>query len=258
MRRSKRLYKIRIFIVLMLLEVSLQANYCIQVLTVDPNELHSIIAKASSRNYADFNDVRVESRGRYLVFRIGDYKRYQDARDDIARVRETARNAYIRKCDFIREQAVFIANNRQEAPYYEPSRQKAPHQEALTQYEQPRSRVRKPIVQNIQKKEKQRRGYKQREELISPYRRDNSLWNDCKKCFVPVYGDEEDTDDVQSSDNMQQKPRKIQVKKHKPKQVSKQEPFWAEDVPVAKTPTPKPKRKNRTKNKFHIDEQFLP
>ncbi len=231
--------------------VSLEANYCIQVSTVDQNELHSIITKASSRNYADFNDVRVEHRDRYLVFRIGDYKSYKDARKDITDVREMTRDAYIRKCDFVKEKAVFIANEREEKPYYE-----EPHQayQKTRQYEVPRASVRKPIVQNLQKKEEKRREYKRREELISPYKKDDSLWNECKKCFVPVYEDSEDEEELHSSDNMQHEQTKVQVKKN----ISKKASFWAEDIPTNKTVPHNHRKKIKTKNKFNIDERFLP
>ena len=230
----------------MLLEVSLQANYCIQVLTVDQGKLHSIIAKASSKNYVNFNDVRVERRGHYFVFRIGDYERYKDAKKEITDIREITRDAYIRKCDFVKEKAVFIANEREEHYHEEPRK------ELSIQYEKPKIIVRKSIVHNIQKKEQKRREYKRRGELISPYKKEDSLWNECKKCFVPVYEDEEDEDDVHSSDDIQKKSRKIQVKKN----ISKQESFWAEDIPANKISTQKHNIKHN--NKFNIDEQFLP
>lgn len=221
----------------MLMGISLEANYCIQVLTANESERNSIIKKASSRNYAEFNDVRVESRGRYLVFRIGDYKRYKDARKDIIRIQEIASDAYVRKCDFVKEKAVFIANETQEEPFYQEPKQ----------YRAPKNRVRKPKVQNIQKKE-----YKKREELVPTYSgQENSLWGDCKKCFIPVYEEEED---MYGLNDIQEEPKKIQVKKTIPKQES----FWAEDIPVVKTSTPTPKRRNSTKNKFNIDERFLP
>ena len=107
--------KITLFVTLLLLGVSLQAasNYCIQVSTANQSELHTIVAKASSSNYAGFNDVRVETRGHYLVFRIGDYKSYQDAKNALARVQEVAKDAYIRKCDFQKDKAVFIVNEKQ-------------------------------------------------------------------------------------------------------------------------------------------------
>lgn len=153
----------------MLIRISLEANYCIQVLTANENEENFITKKASNRNYSEFNDVRVERRGHHLVFRIGDYKRYKDAKKDLLRIQKMASDAYVRKCDFVKEKAIFIANETQKGFFY-------------------------------------------------------------------------------------QEPKTVQVEKTTPKQES----FLKEDTSVVETSTLIPKKSNRTKNKFNIDERFLP
>jgi len=88
--------------------LSLEANYCIQVMSATKDGKNVIVRKAASSKYSPFDDIRVEKRGSYLVFRIGDYRNYQDAKDDLLRIHNISRDAFIRKCDFVRSSAVYI------------------------------------------------------------------------------------------------------------------------------------------------------
>jgi len=91
--------------------LSLEANYCIQVLSTTKDGKDAIVGEASSSKYLNFEDVRVEKRGNYLVFRIGDYSTYSGAESDLKRVKNISKKAFVRKCDFIKSKSVYIQKN---------------------------------------------------------------------------------------------------------------------------------------------------
>jgi len=91
--------------------VSLEANYCIQVMSTMADGKDVIIKKASSPQYAPFNDVRVEKRGNYFVFRIGDYKGYSKAKNELQKIKNISDKAFVRKCDFLKNQTVYMKNS---------------------------------------------------------------------------------------------------------------------------------------------------
>lgn len=244
----------KFFVVLMLIGLSLEANYCVQVLTANESERSSIVKRASSPDFAQFNDVRVESRGHYLVFRIGDYESYKDASRDISLIKEITSDAYVRKCDFVREKAVFIANESDaevQESYYQ--REKVQRESVVKS---------KPRVVKVKKAPK--REYKQKEELTYSYSDEkNSLWGDCKKCFIPVYEEEEEeieynleSPKVSTPTVKRERVKKVKVRVNKPE--LQEESFWAEDIPLVEESTPKVKSVKKSRNKFNIDEQFLP
>jgi hypothetical protein len=69
-----------------------------------------IIKKASSQEYSPFDDIRVESRGSYFVFRLGNYTQYSEAKRVLQKVQNISREAFVRKCDFLENRAVYIRN----------------------------------------------------------------------------------------------------------------------------------------------------
>jgi len=93
-----------------LLTVSLEANYCIQVKSTFPSEKDLLIREIKSDKYNIFSDVRIESRKPYLVFRIGNYKKYKDALNDIFKIRSLHNDAFIRKCDLLQDNILYIKN----------------------------------------------------------------------------------------------------------------------------------------------------
>jgi len=93
---------------ILFLFTSLQANYCIQVMSTPINNKRTIIKKASNTIYQPFKLVRVEQRGNFLVFRIGNYINYQTAKTDLLKIKTLSRSAYIRKCDYIKEKTLYL------------------------------------------------------------------------------------------------------------------------------------------------------
>ena len=245
----KHLWSIKLKIIKLLtfflfITVTLEANYCIQVFTVNSSERNTILNEAKHDKYEPFNDVRVENRGRYLVFRIGDYSRYGDASRDIKDIRKINRDAYVRKCDFVKEKAIYIKDEeRQEATPPRYKRQSLPQKRTV----------------KVKAKAVQKKTYKKKEELKYTTNSD-SLWGDCKKCFVPIYEEESDIEyDVLKQKPTPRKTRKtsdeieVKVQTKKPTQES----FWSDDIVVEES-APRVRPKPKTRNKFNIDEQFLP
>lgn len=223
--------------------VSIEANYCVQVLTANSSERNSILNEAKSDKYDSFDAVRIENRGRYLVFRIGDYSRYRDASRDIAEIKKINRDAYVRKCDFVREKAIYIKDENTQAsqPYYK------------RQVASPKRELR------AEPKAVPKKVYKKKEELKYTTTSD-SLWGDCKKCFVPIYEEESEIEyDILKKKPTPKKVKKvdeeIEVKVYKSQPTK--ESFWSDEIVVEES-VPKIVPKSKTRNKFNIDEQFLP
>jgi len=241
------LKEVTFILLFVLISISLEANYCIQVLTSNASEKNSVLTEVKSGNYNQFENVRVDSRGNYLVFRIGDYTQYNDAKDDIAAVKQIRKEAYVRKCDFEREQAVYILNANQA-------------QQVSQNVQNVQITPEESYKQEVPKQKTVVKKYVKKEELTYSYEKQSeSLWGDCKKCFIPVYEEEGD-----STVYTQEKPQTV-VKRSPPIkeeiEVRVQEPeptkesFWAEDIT---TPKKRKTEASHSKNKFNIDEQFLP
>jgi len=237
------LKKIQIVILLAVMNISLEAKYCIQVLTSNESEKGSIIAEAKNGNYNQFDDVRVEPRGRYLVLRVGDYKRYSDAKDDIRKIKRVQKGAYVRKCDFEQDNAIYMHNISQREGFYEQSQEV--YTPPVKTYEKRVSRKVKSVP--AQKKKKK--------ELTYNYQsNDKSLWGECKKCFVPVYEEEDDSTYVEVQPK--QRVSKSEYKKRKesenievkiPEKRVAKDSFWENK-----------KSSKKVKNRYDIDEKFLP
>jgi len=226
---------------------SLEANYCVQVVSADSSERNSIIDEAKSTKYNKFDKVRVESRGHYLVLRVGDYARYQDAKNDIRALRRINREAYLRRCDFDEDKAIYVKN----APM--------PRDEYYEEESAPQERK---YIQRVEKKKKvPKKRYVKKEEL--KYSSSNkSLWGSCKKCFIPVYEDESENDTAYTEEPQVVKVKPKYVKQHDEIEVRVKETapaedsFWVEEKPTQKSVYKS--RHTKRVNKFGIDEQFLP
>lgn len=227
----------KLFILLLLIRISLEANYCIQVLTTNKAELNFIVNEAKNIKYSNFDAVRVERRGNYLVFRVGDYNSYRDALSDVENIRSMKKGAYIRKCDFVIEKALYIKDE-------EKFKKVVSH--AINQ-------SREYVKQEIPKKR-----YTQKKELTYTYKNNNSsLWGDCKKCFIPVYEEEDASsykEDIKQLPVVRERKRERRVEVPEP--VPTKESFWAKNTHVREVNSKKTKKKSR--NRFNIDEQFLP
>jgi len=237
------LKKLHLTILLLVTSISLEAKYCIQVLTSNESEKNSIISEARSENYNQFDDVRVEVRGRYLVLRIGDYKRYRDAKGDIRKIKKVQKGAYVRRCDFEQDNAIYIQNTSRHDELYEIAEEVDTL--PIKTYVQRTVKKEKPI--KVQKKKKQ--------ELTYSYQsNDKSLWGECKKCFVPIYEEEDDSTYIKvqpkqrvSKVKYEQEKSNKKIKVKIPKKRVNKDSFWEEEKP-----------RKRVSNKYDIDENFLP
>lgn len=241
--------KINFYVLFLLLSLSLEANYCIQVSTANESDRNTIINKARSEQYNKFNAVRVESRGRYLVFRIGDYLNYNDAQEDIYKLREINKEAYIRKCDFLKEKALYVKDDfdkDEETPSYYNNEPEPIHKVV----EPPRSS--RPQVKEVYKKKK--------ELTYTKVTNSDALWGDCKKCFVPVYEDdsEDDSPELPPKKYLENKPAKPKnVVVHIKEKTPPKDTFWRDETTKQES-APIKIQKPKPKNKFNIDEKFLP
>lgn len=168
----------KFFLPLLFISISAWANYCIQVVTLYNFKL-SNAPENVMHILATYPDARIERRSSYEVLRVGDFASYSEAKTDLGTIRTGFSDAYIRKCDYDRSQVVYAPSQKshdlqasQPAPIIEnrPPRYVQPAagpQPATTarRYEQP-----KPAAQ--------------------PY--SDTLWQDCQKCFAPVYLEEEE------------------------------------------------------------------
>jgi len=234
--------KIQLFIIVIFTTLSLEANYCVQVLSADSSERNSIIDAAKSDKYNKFDNVRVESRGNYIVLRVGDYARYQDAKSDIRALRRINREAYLRRCDFNEDRALYVKNAT--AP--------------VDDYYEEQSPVQKRYVQKVEKKKKVSKTRYIKKKELTYSSDDKSLWGSCKKCFVPVYEDESEKDSGYIQEPQVVKVKPSYTKKHNEIEVRVKETTPTEDsFWVEKKVAPK-RRYKESANKFGIDEQFLP
>lgn len=232
---------------------TLEANYCIQVLTTNLSEKSAVIGEARGSEFNQYQDVRVESRGRYLVFRVGDYKRYSDARRDVNAIKSFRRDAYVRKCDFIKSKALYIKNESQ------PEDNSFLSQRVATPQTVAPVRVRRREVPQKVSKPVQKRVSSKKEELkYDTTKYSDSLWGDCKKCFVPVYEEESEGAYADEAPQMTHTQKSVQKKRAKTK---KDDTFWSNEIVVEESQPKvykKKSKKKKVKNKFNIDEQFLP
>ncbi len=106
----------RYLITLLIFVIALQANYCIQVMTTNLSDKRSILNEASRSSYRSFQDLRVESRGNYYVLRVGNYRHYNDSKQDLYDLRSIKRDAYVRTCDFNPRDAIYLGESNFRSP----------------------------------------------------------------------------------------------------------------------------------------------
>ncbi len=72
--------------------MSLEANYCIQVLTskISEKNLNLLVEEANSDKYDGFGALRIESRQNYLAFRLGEYEDYKESLKDIVPIQKNS------------------------------------------------------------------------------------------------------------------------------------------------------------------------
>ncbi len=196
----------RIFYLLFLFSVPLLANYCIQAVTLDRFNPDRMSTRLSSV-LGNFEDARVEERGSYLVLRVGDFNSYSQALSNIKSIKEYYSDAYIRKCDFDTSRVLY--------PDFSTSGKKR----TITHTKRyVRAKPTKKPVETVK--------YEQPEPQ-NTYD-SNTLWQDCQKCFAPIYLEEEE-DETQTQTQVVSKKETQKVKKQKIS-TKKDSDFWVEAV----------------------------
>jgi hypothetical protein len=158
------------FLIFIFYAISLHAQHCIQVISGRDFEKNNLINEAKFLQDLQFSSVRIESRGKYLVLRFGQYTNYNSALHDLAITKKTYHDAYIRRCEIQNDKLVFPLQALKKA--------------SVTKQE---PNVRSVVQKNVEKK------YSYKHELnYNTQQRETSLWSDCQKCFSPMYQDEEE------------------------------------------------------------------
>lgn len=243
----------------------LEANYCIQVLSMDEKDKNFIVNEAKSVNYAAFPKVRVERRGHYLTFRIGDYPRYRSAQKDIVPIKRMHSGAYIRKCEIQPENIIYM----QREPFRDAVQSRDDIYVPNKRSEYKRQKKEEPVLVIIPEPvyeektvEKKRHLYKKPQELhyeepSSSVSSNSSLWNECKRCFAPVY--EEEPSDTQQYPTEAVAPKRVPTHKSEEIEVNVQsaddssdDGFWSQETQKSKS------IKHKKKSIYNIDEQYLP
>jgi len=108
--KSIKMKNLLFFTILLGTITTLEAKYCIQVLSVDSKLSNVAIKEAQKDLYKNYNDVRVEERSPYSVLRVGNYNRYKDAVKKIVHIRKIHNDAYIRECKLDYDKIIYSLN----------------------------------------------------------------------------------------------------------------------------------------------------
>ncbi len=200
-----------IFFILFFSSIPAFANYCIQAVTLDrfnPNNISSRL----SNILENFENARVEERGSYLVLRVGDFNSYSQALRDIGNVKRYYSDAYIRKCDFDLSRVIY-------PNYTTPVKQRV-----HTQTQKYTTTVQTPEKRVIKKQT-----YEQPKPQNTVY--SNTLWQDCQKCFAPIYLEEEESEPEENNiQKVEVKTTKTVLKQKKKVTLRTDNDFWVEAV----------------------------
>jgi hypothetical protein len=225
----------RIIYTLLLFTVPALANYCIQAVTLDrfnPDHMSSRLSNILD----NFQDARVEERGSYLVLRVGDFNSYSQALTNINSVKDYYSDAYIRKCDFDIARVIY--------PNYSVNTRKT----SLTQQQNDRVLIRKP-KKRVVKEQK----YEQPQPQNTSY--SDTLWQDCQKCFAPIYLEEEESEPkdeiTQHVEVKQVEKPKVTTKKEYKSTPKTDNDFWVEAVDEKEKPLDK-------KSEEFYDSKYYP
>ncbi len=144
---------------------TLQAQYCIQVQTYDQFDARSIDNKTRAI-LETYESARIEKRGNHLTLRVGQFPSYRDALLTLERLHQTHRDAFVRKCDVDPAHIIHPIGASTPTPEASP-----------THY--PPATVAHPKAPAPQ-----------------PKRDERTLWEDCQKCFAPLYVEQEETPQI--------------------------------------------------------------
>ncbi len=257
----------------LVLFVSLEANYCVQVSTADRGGQDFIVSEAKSINYDKFANVRVEQRGNYFVFRVGDFQSYEEAQVYNKEIKNFAKGSYVRKCDLEKDKVVFSKNDENSDSSLRDEREnfsadeynvKKNSSEVYSNKKPENTYNRNNEVSeksNYQEERKEtpvvvKKKYIDKSELVySSKNNEKSLWDECKKCFAPMYEEEKEyeyekpvTSKPQEHSIQRSQEIEVRVQEKQPTQKS----FWTEDTQENK------KSHFNTKSKYNINDEYLP
>ncbi len=266
-------FSMKFIFTFLLLILSLKAEFCIQVYSTKSTDTNSIIRQANNPKYANFEKIRVEKRGKYFVIRIGQYRSKNEANSDLLKIKKIVPDAYSRSCTFSSQKSLFVKNNGQDIKkdfyIYPKSVNKSPFNFEVE--EQHVSEVKHQTYNPIKKVKKQS-NYIESQELVYPSsstQEDESLnddlWDQCNKCFSPIYTQEEEASYVTQKIREPQKEAVIQIKEKKiekteiqvrikPKDIKKENnSFWTNENSENDEESV-----NFKNTHLNINEQFLP
>jgi len=246
---------------------ALKAEFCIQVYSTKNMDTKSTIQEANKPKYNNFKKIRVEQRGKYLVIRIGKYRSKNEAYSDLLKIKQIVPDAYSRSCNFSAQNSLFVKNNNQniENNYYTPP---STVKESTLDFDFENQHIPEVKSQEIPplKRTEEQKSYIESEELTyqstQMQQEDQNLWDQCNKCFSPIYTQEEESVYVTQKVAQQKEEEIVQIKENKiktteievrikPRAIQEEnDSFWtAEHSENVASPD---------ENNLNINEQFLP
>jgi len=256
----------KLILTLLLLFSSLQAEFCIQV--ASSKDKKTIMKEANSPKYSDFKKLRIEKRGSYLVMRIGQYYSRNTADSDLVKVRRIVRDAFVRTCTFSPNKTLYLKDDNQylDSDYYTPpsTLKEAPLSFETEERYEPEPKVETSRYTNSVKEQS---NYIESEELVYSStevdeNENENLWDQCRKCFSPIYSQEEEAVYITEKVVQPKKEEIVQIKKNKLKTNEIQVRIKQKDIQEENNSfwTNKELKNdvNLKDNNLNINEQFLP
>ena len=95
---------------LLLVPNIIEAQYCIQVSSVNKIDKGYILTQAKNRVFQNKPDVRVEKLGRYFTLRVGDFKHKREAHSTLKEIQRVFPHAYLRTCTQHPQRIIYSQN----------------------------------------------------------------------------------------------------------------------------------------------------
>lgn len=179
---------------------TLQAQYCIQVQTYNLFDTRAIDAKTEAVLHT-YETARIEKRGSHYTLRVGDFPSYRDALGTLEQIHQSHRDAFVRKCDLDPSSVVYPATATPVTPQT-PSEALQPHLNLPT-----------PPVKTAPKAATTER----------------SLWEECQKCFAPLYIEEQEEAEPVTKPLRTEPPVRSAFRSSAPA-VNDNDAFWSEVI----------------------------
>lgn len=179
---------------------SLQAQYCIQVQTYNLFDTRAIDAKTENVLHT-YDTARIEKRGSHYTLRVGDFPSYRDALGTLEQIHQSHRDAFVRKCDLDPSSVVYPATTTPATP------------RTLSETTQPHLNQPTPPVKTAPKAATTER----------------SLWEECQKCFAPLYIEEQEETEPITQPSRTAPPVRSSSRSSAPA-INDNDAFWSEVI----------------------------